>query len=169
MALKAVVFDVGETLVDETRMWEEWADRLGVPHLTFLATLGGVIARGEDHRRVFELVRPNYDVDRALREGVGNGFRPADLYDDALPCIERLRAEGQDAFYGYQVPQAALALKQGFGRLIRTATDRGIVAVLDARMTRKGYGRIFVDTLPRCQVLRTPDAARAFWTKPEAR
>src|SRR5436305_698222 len=45
--------------------------------------------------------------------------------------IDRLRAEGGDAFYGYQVPHAALALKQGLGRLIRSATDRGIVAVLD--------------------------------------
>ena len=83
--------------------------------------------------------------------------------------IDRLRAEGSDAFYGYQVPQAALALKQGFGRLIRSATDRGLVAVLDARMTRKGYGRLFIETLPRCPVLRTPEAARAFWTKVEAR
>jgi ATP-dependent DNA helicase DinG len=77
--------------------------------------------------------------------------------------IDRLRAAGEDAFYGYQVPQAALALKQGFGRLIRTSTDRGIVAVLDARMTRKGYGRLFVETLPRCRILRTPEEARAFW------
>lgn len=83
--------------------------------------------------------------------------------------IDRLRAAGEDAFYGYQVPQAALALKQGFGRLIRTATDRGIVAVLDARMTRKGYGRLFVETLPRCPILRTPDAVRAFWTGAKAR
>jgi ATP-dependent DNA helicase DinG len=78
--------------------------------------------------------------------------------------IDRLRAAGEDAFYGYQVPQAALALKQGFGRLIRTSTDRGIVAVLDARMTRKGYGRLFVETLPRCRILRTPEEARTFWT-----
>jgi ATP-dependent DNA helicase DinG len=77
--------------------------------------------------------------------------------------IERLRASGQDAFYGYQLPQAALALKQGFGRLIRTATDRGIVAVLDGRMTRKGYGRLFVDSLPRCRILRTPAEAADFW------
>jgi ATP-dependent DNA helicase DinG len=83
--------------------------------------------------------------------------------------IDRLRAAGEDAFYGYQVPQAALALKQGFGRLIRTSTDRGIVAVLDARMTRKSYGRLFVETLPRCPILRTPDAARAFWTGAKAR
>jgi ATP-dependent DNA helicase DinG len=77
--------------------------------------------------------------------------------------IDRLRAAGEDAFFGDQVPQAALALKQGFGRLIRSATDRGIVAVLDARMTRKGYGRIFVESLPRCRVLRSPEEAVAFW------
>ncbi|HEY5676752.1 MAG TPA: ATP-dependent DNA helicase, partial [Myxococcales bacterium] len=80
--------------------------------------------------------------------------------------IDRLRAAGEDAFYGYQVPQAALALKQGFGRLIRTATDRGIVAVLDARVTRKGYGRLFVDSLPRCRILRTPQDAARFWSDP---
>jgi ATP-dependent DNA helicase DinG len=83
--------------------------------------------------------------------------------------IERLRASGQDAFYGYQLPQAALALKQGFGRLIRSATDRGIVAVLDGRMTRKGYGRMFVESLPRCRVLRTPGEAADFWAGNGAR
>src|SRR5256886_13916651 len=69
--------------------------------------------------------------------------------------IERLRAEGQDPFYRYQLPQAALALKQGFGRLIRSATDRGIVAVLDARMTRKGSRRVFLETPPRRRTPRT--------------
>ena len=78
--------------------------------------------------------------------------------------IDRLRAEGQDPFYRYQLPQAALALKQGFGRLIRSATDRGIVAVLDGRMTRKGYGRLFLDTLPRCRALRTSGEVAAFWS-----
>jgi ATP-dependent DNA helicase DinG len=78
--------------------------------------------------------------------------------------IERLRAEGQDAFYGYQVPQAALALKQGFGRLIRSATDRGMVAVLDARLTRKSYGRLFIESLPRCRVLRSASEAAGFWS-----
>jgi len=78
--------------------------------------------------------------------------------------IERLRADGEDAFYGYQVPQAALALKQGFGRLIRSATDRVIVAVLDGRMTRKAYGRLFVASLPRCRVLRSAQEASQFWS-----
>lgn len=79
--------------------------------------------------------------------------------------IDRLRGRGEDAFFGYQVPQAALALKQGFGRLIRSAKDRGIVAVLDSRMTRKGYGRIFIESLPRCRILHTPTEAQAFWAE----
>ena len=83
--------------------------------------------------------------------------------------IDRLKAAGEDAFYGYQVPQAALALKQGFGRLIRSSQDRGIVAVLDARMTRKGYGRLFVESLPPCQVVRTPEEAARFWKTAKAR
>jgi FMN phosphatase YigB (HAD superfamily) len=112
VAVKAVVFDVGETLVDETRYWGEWADRAGVPRLTFFAVLGGVIERGEDHRRVFELVRPDFDVDRALREGGGNGFRPSDLYDDALPCIEQLRARGyRVGLAGNQTEETARTLE----------------------------------------------------------
>ena len=112
MAVKAVVFDVGETLVDETRYWGDWADRAGVPKLTFFAVLGGVIERGEDHRRVFELVRPEFDVDRALREGGPNGFRRADLYDDARPCIERLRAGGyRIGLAGNQTEETARTLE----------------------------------------------------------
>src|SRR2546430_1464182 len=59
--IRAVFFDIGETLVDETRPWGLWADWLGVPHLTFFAALGAVIARREHHRRVFDLVRPGLD------------------------------------------------------------------------------------------------------------
>jgi hypothetical protein len=50
MALKAVFFDVGETLIDETRDWGEWADYLGVTRLTLFAALGAVINRGQHHR-----------------------------------------------------------------------------------------------------------------------
>ena len=78
--------------------------------------------------------------------------------------IERLRQEGGDPFGEWQVPQAALALKQGFGRLIRSATDRGIVAVLDPRMTTRGYGRTFLASLPPCRVLRSVDDVEAFWS-----
>jgi ATP-dependent DNA helicase DinG len=80
----------------------------------------------------------------------------------------RIGRLGEGAFYGYQVPQAALALKQGFGRLIRSAQDRGIVAVLDRRLTSKSYGKVFVQSLPRCRILRTPEEAASFWRMGEA-
>jgi ATP-dependent DNA helicase DinG len=51
----------------------------------------------------------------------------------------------------YQVPQAAIKLKQGFGRLIRTATDRGIVVLFDPRVLTKPYGRLFLEALPDCK------------------
>ena len=62
MAIRLVVFDVGETLIDESRLWGEWADWLGATRLTFFAALGAVIARGEPHRNAFALVRPDIDL-----------------------------------------------------------------------------------------------------------
>jgi ATP-dependent DNA helicase DinG len=77
--------------------------------------------------------------------------------------LAALEAEGRQGFGELQVPAAALALRQGFGRLIRTATDRGLVAVLDRRILTKGYGRVFLASLPRCPLLRTVEEARAWW------
>lgn len=65
--------------------------------------------------------------------------------------IDFLRGQERDPFAEYQLPQAVLALRQGFGRLIRTRTDRGIVAVLDRRLVTRPYGRVFVESLPRCE------------------
>jgi ATP-dependent DNA helicase DinG len=62
--------------------------------------------------------------------------------------IAAIKEDGGDAFNGYQVPQAAIALKQGFGRLIRSKTDRGVLALLDHRITKTRYGQIFFDSLP---------------------
>jgi ATP-dependent DNA helicase DinG len=62
--------------------------------------------------------------------------------------IERIRQEGGNPFYDYQIPQAALALKQGFGRLIRSRNDRGVLALLDNRITKQRYGQVFFDSLP---------------------
>jgi FMN phosphatase YigB (HAD superfamily) len=87
----AVFFDVGETLVNETRLWARWADALGVPHLTFFGALGALAARGEPHMRVFDLVAPG--VDRTTLD-VDDGFGCEDLYLDAQPCLAALRAAG---------------------------------------------------------------------------
>jgi HAD superfamily hydrolase (TIGR01549 family) len=93
-----VVFDVGETLVDETRAWGSWADWLGVPRLTLFAVLGGVVARGEDHRVAFETVRPGIDLraEAAKQRDAGVDYRlgPEDLYPDALPALQVLHAAG---------------------------------------------------------------------------
>ena len=63
--------------------------------------------------------------------------------------IAAIKDQGGDAFHEYQVPQAAIALKQGFGRLIRSRSDRGILALLDNRITKTRYGQIFFDSLPQ--------------------
>ena len=62
--------------------------------------------------------------------------------------IESIRQAGGNPFYEYQIPQAAIALKQGFGRLIRSRTDRGVLVLLDNRITKQRYGQIFFDSLP---------------------
>ena len=62
--------------------------------------------------------------------------------------VRSIREEGGNPFYDYQIPQAALALKQGFGRLIRSRLDRGVLALLDSRITKQRYGQVFFDSLP---------------------
>jgi ATP-dependent DNA helicase DinG len=62
--------------------------------------------------------------------------------------IGRIREDGGEPFYEYQIPQAAIALKQGFGRLIRSRNDRGVLAILDNRITKQRYGQVFFDSLP---------------------
>ena len=66
--------------------------------------------------------------------------------------VEALQDEGRNAFAEFQVPQAVLSLKQGFGRLIRTKSDRGVLALLDTRIQRMPYGKIFLESLPRYRV-----------------
>ena len=87
--------DVGETLIDETRVWETWADVLEVPRFTFMAAIGAAVARGDEHREVFETVnRPDWRARQADFEAAYGGFQPTDLYPDALPCLAALRVAG---------------------------------------------------------------------------
>ncbi len=66
--------------------------------------------------------------------------------------LEAIRADGGNPFFDYQVPEAIIKLKQGVGRLIRTKSDTGIVAILDPRVRTKRYGQLFLDSLPDCAV-----------------
>ncbi len=69
---------------------------------------------------------------------------------------EHLRSQGKNPFFTYQVPMAAIKLKQGFGRLIRSKTDRGIVWIMDNRILTKSYGKHFLDSLPDSELKTGP-------------
>jgi len=108
-----VVFDVGETLIDETRVWSAWADVVGVPRLTFMAVLGAVIARGGAHPEVFAQVgSPHWEQHRDQLEAAYGGFREEDLYPDVRPSLDALRAEGYRlAIFGNQPAQRTAELR----------------------------------------------------------
>jgi FMN phosphatase YigB (HAD superfamily) len=85
VALKAVVFDVGETLLDETGIWERAADAAGVPRFTLMGILGGLAARRERHTKAWDMLGV---------ENPASMFEPVDFYPDARPCIADLRSRG---------------------------------------------------------------------------
>lgn len=77
--------------------------------------------------------------------------------------VQHLEARGLNAFDTFTIPQAALTLKQGFGRLIRSREDRGVVAILDSRIANRRYGKHFLDTLPPAPVVWNAPAVRFWW------
>ncbi|ROO89282.1 HAD superfamily hydrolase (TIGR01549 family) [Actinocorallia herbida] len=98
MTIRAVVFDVGECLVDETREYGTWADWLGVPRHAFSAMFGAVIARGLDYRETFQVFRPGFELyeERKKRAEAGQPewFGEGDLYPDVRPALSKLREAG---------------------------------------------------------------------------
>ncbi|MCE5336229.1 MAG: hypothetical protein LLG06_16730, partial [Desulfobacteraceae bacterium] len=84
---------------------------------------------------------------------------PFEVPDDPVMAsrVDRLTKSGRNAFFEYQVPRAAIQLKQGIGRLIRSSRDRGIIAVFDVRLLTKSYGQIFLKSLPPCRVVHSID------------
>ncbi len=83
--IAAGVFDVGETLIDETALWMHAAELKGVPPFTLMGVLGGLAARGEPHTRVWEILGVERPASR---------WAPAAFYPDAIPCLVRLRGLG---------------------------------------------------------------------------
>jgi ATP-dependent DNA helicase DinG len=79
--------------------------------------------------------------------------------------MEELRSQGSNPFYSFQMPQAVLRFKQGFGRLIRSQRDRGVVLVLDKRIATKAYGSWFLDSLPPCPVRKGPASEILAWQR----
>ncbi len=131
--IRAVVFDVGECLVDETREYGTWADWLGVPRHTFAAMFGAVIAQGRDYREVFQEFHPGFDLDeqreaRAAAEQPEH-FGESDLYPDVRPVLAQLRDEGLWlGIAGNQTVRAGRILRSLFADdvdLIGTSDDWG--------------------------------------------
>jgi HAD superfamily hydrolase (TIGR01662 family) len=118
--ITAVVFDVGETLIDETRIWLRWADRLRVPAFAFLGLLGGAAALDRPHRDVFEAIRPGIDLDDEGKrwaeedpDGLRENFDADDLYPDVRGALQELKDTGLTVVIaGNQPPQARQALEK---------------------------------------------------------
>jgi FMN phosphatase YigB (HAD superfamily) len=112
--IEVLVFDLGETLVDETRLWSVEAERAGVSRLTFFAALGALIERGADHRGVWAL------LGRERPAGPPPMPVPGDLYPDALPCLAALRAGGYRVGIAANQPAGAI---EGLGLQIDFAAS----------------------------------------------
>ncbi|WP_431867882.1 HAD family hydrolase [Nocardiopsis eucommiae] len=115
--IRSVVFDVGETLIDDTREWARWADWLNVPLHTFSAVLGAVTAEGRNNAETFDYFRPGFDLseERQRREDAGRGelIEDVDLYSDVRPGLQALRDAGLwVGIAGNQTARAGELLRQ---------------------------------------------------------
>jgi FMN phosphatase YigB (HAD superfamily) len=115
-SVTAVVFDVGETLVDETRLWTQVASDAGVPAFTFMATLGGLIARREHHRRLWEVL----GIDP-----VPGDFASSDFYPDALACLARLRGGGYLVGMAGNTPASTEAILEPYADFVGSSARWG--------------------------------------------
>jgi HAD superfamily hydrolase (TIGR01549 family) len=118
--IATVAFDVGETLIDESRIWTRWARRLGVPPFTMLGVVGAMAALDRSQLDAFAVLRPGLDVPAELArwreddpDGLRENFDADDLYPDVRACFGALRAAGLGVIIaGNQPPQARAALER---------------------------------------------------------
>ena len=144
-----VCLDVGETLIDETRVWATWAQVLGVTPFSMMGALGAVIVRGQDHRLAFDLVdRPDWSDHRAEFDELYGGFQEADLYPDVVPTLDALR----DAGYGIAI--LANQPRQRTDEL----TDLSVRADVIAMSDELGVHKPSVDFFTRALELMDADA-----------
>lgn len=137
---------------------------------SWCANQGFTLLSQGDGRSPGRLLEDFRKADAAVLLGVDSFWQGVDVQGEALSNViitklpftppdrpvveargEAIRNRGGDPFYEYLVPQAIIKLKQGFGRLIRTRTDRGMVVILDPRVLTKPYGRRFLEALPECR------------------
>ena len=136
----------------------------------------GFLCQGE--MPAYRLIEQFKTLPSAVLMGTASFWQGIDIPGEALQCVviaklpfavpdepivearmERLK----NPFFEYQVPQATLLFRQGFGRLIRTKTDRGAVAVLDSRIMTKNYGKWFLKSIPKCRITDERERFREFF------
>lgn len=137
-----VCLDVGETLIDETRIWSAWADLYGIPRMTLMAAFGAVVARGGEHSDVFTLLGLDGWRERMpeIRARYG-GFRPDDLYPDAIPAMDALRARG------YRVAVIGNQPAERHEELRALGVDPEVMAMSDAMGVAKPDPAFFARSL----------------------
>ncbi len=136
----------------------------------------GVLCQGE--MPAYRLVEQFKTAPAAVLFGTASFWQGIDIPGDALQCVviaklpfavpddpivEARMELLSNPFFEYQVPQATLLFRQGFGRLIRTKSDRGAVAVLDSRIMTKNYGKWFLQSIPRCRITDRREKFREFF------
>jgi HAD superfamily hydrolase (TIGR01549 family) len=140
-----VCLDVGETLIDETRVFRTWAEIFGLPDFTLMAVLGGSISneeRPEDWRRFFEMLQqPEWRDQQPAFEVRYGGFRPDDLYPDALRAIDGLRARG------YRVAIAANQPARRHAELEAIGVHADVIAMSEALGVHKPDPAFFARVL----------------------
>lgn len=148
---------------------------LAMPEIEYPCLLQGTASKG----RLLERFR---QTQNAVLFATSSFWQGVDVRGEQLSCViidkipfavptdpivaarqRYIEDEGGSSFFEYSVPQAIITLKQGLGRLIRSTTDKGVLAVLDPRLTTKSYGRLFLKSLPACRVTsRVEDIATIF-------
>ncbi|MBY0529959.1 MAG: DEAD/DEAH box helicase family protein [Rhabdochlamydiaceae bacterium] len=168
-------------------MLQQCYDKLS---LTSLAQKYPLLRQGQLSRRI--LLEQFKETEGSVLFATSSFWEGVDVPGDALRCViivklpfqvptepliqactERMEREGKNPFNDYSVPQAVIKFKQGFGRLIRTKNDRGCIVCLDNRIIKKGYGKVFINSLPPCKTSFVPqdkawEEMRALYSRTDA-
>jgi HAD superfamily hydrolase (TIGR01662 family) len=146
-----VVLDVGETIIDETRIWAAWADELGVPRMTFMSVFGAIVVREQQYQDILGYFAvEDWRAHRVAVDSRLGGFRPEDVYPDVLPSLASLRERGLNvAIIGNQPAQRTAELRA-------LGIDAEVMAMSDEMGVAKPDPGFFAEALRR---LGGPDPA----------